>query len=113
MHGIPKERAVAPELLLSTKDFSTKFAISGKTEGDNVFRLGPKSFGISNSSTLWLSPEFVDFGKRIEIKGRGNFKGSAKVSTKVLLEDVLRRADREHPYWARIDNRGGNWIAND
>lgn len=110
MHGIPADRIVAPELFDKTKKFN-KLTISGETKELNVFKLGPQSLRIAQNSTLWLSPEFADLNERIEIKGRGSFKGFVKPSRKVILDDVLRRADREHIYWARIDNETGRgWI---
>ena len=108
MQGIPQEHAVPPELFDGTKKFN-KLLISGENKKLNVFRLGPANLRIDNDSTLWLSPEFADLNERIEINGRGSFKGDVQPSRKVILDDVLRRADREHIYWARIDCRNGKW----
>ena len=113
MHGLPEERVVRPELFDETKKFP-KLEISGNAspgnkDKPNVFSLGPKSMKIDVDSTLWLSPQFADFSQRIEIRGRGSFKGFVRSSTKVILEDALRRADREHLYHARIDCIDGKW----
>lgn len=54
--------------------------------------------------SIWLSPEMVDFNKKITIDAKGTSrKYDLTGSTQVILEDVLGRADRQHPYWARID----------
>jgi hypothetical protein len=86
--------------------------IFGETKADdpNSFKIGPSSPRIAVDATLWLSPEFIDYDKEVRIKGRGkDFKGFVQPSTEVLLEDVRRRADREHPFWTRIDCRDNVW----
>jgi hypothetical protein len=46
----------------------------------------------------------VDFSKRVTIESKGNSrKLDITGSTQVILEDVLGRADRQHPFWARVD----------
>jgi pimeloyl-ACP methyl ester carboxylesterase len=102
-HGIPEDAVVWPQDYIPK---AVRMKISGETKADNPneFRIGPASPSITNNATLWLSPEFVDFEEEIEIKGRGkSFRDIVVPSTEVLLEDVRRRADRQHPFWARID----------
>ena len=70
------------------------------------FNISPKSAGAG--ATLWLAPEYYDFDGTIEIGTRG-FKGSVKPSTSTILNDVRRRGDRQHPFWARVDEQGGRW----
>jgi pimeloyl-ACP methyl ester carboxylesterase len=54
--------------------------------------------------TVWLSPEMVDFSERIEVSINGRVKGrDVEPSLKVLLEDVRTRADRFHPFWAKVN----------
>ncbi len=112
--GIPAEDVIWPEAYRE-KNVSTRMTIEGeiKASNPNQFRLGPSSFKILNDSTLWLSPEFVDFDKLIQIKGRGSWKGFVKPSTEVILEDVRRRAERQHAYWGRVDCRNNDWQPND
>jgi pimeloyl-ACP methyl ester carboxylesterase len=53
---------------------------------------------------LWLGPEFIDFEKKATFFVKGKKKNldlQADLST--LLEDVRTRADRQHPYWAKLD----------
>ncbi len=55
-------------------------------------------------TTVWLTPELIDFDKRLRISVNG-FPDvrEAKPSIEAMLEDVRTRGDRMHPFWARID----------
>ncbi|MBI3839754.1 MAG: alpha/beta hydrolase fold domain-containing protein [Planctomycetia bacterium] len=60
--------------------------------------------------TAWLSPEIVDFSKPIRATLNNhpiNPKLGATITIqpdlRVLLEDVRTRADRLHPFWAKIE----------
>ncbi len=58
------------------------------------------------SCVLWLSPEMVDFSKRISFSVKEKRKTmEVEPSLSVLLEDVRTRADRQHPYWAKVDSK--------
>lgn len=66
--------------------------------------------GARENAILWLSPELVDFSLNVEINGQsGTFKGGVQPSRKTILEDVRTRADRQHPYWAKIVRRRNVW----
>ncbi len=54
--------------------------------------------------TLWLSPEIIDLEKEIHfsIKGKRE-RRDPKPDSRVILEDVRGRADRQHPFWMRVD----------
>ena len=112
LNGIPDDRVVRPELFNQTKKFN-KVEISGEITSLNSFRLGPASMKINSDSTLWLSPQFADLDEQIQIRGRGSFKGSVTASRKIILDDVLRRADREHIYHAKVDCIKGTWTASE
>jgi pimeloyl-ACP methyl ester carboxylesterase len=57
-------------------------------------------------TTVWLSPEIVDFSKRIQISIDGKkLRGDYIPSLEVILEDARRRADRQHVFWAKATNR--------
>ncbi len=60
--------------------------------------------------TIWLSPEFVNFDKPINIAIKGPSKRrEPKPEIRVILEDVRSRADRQHPFWMRVDySKAGN-----
>lgn len=55
-------------------------------------------------TTVWLSPELVDFAKPIRVKVDG-FREvrDAQPDIAVMLEDARTRGDRINPFWARID----------
>jgi predicted esterase len=112
MHGTPENFVVRPELFEHTKKFN-KLRIKGEISKPNEFRLEPQSMQIEADSTLWLSPQFVNLDETIVIRGRGLFKDSVRPSRQVILDDYLRRADREHIFYARIDCINGEWIANE
>ncbi len=57
-------------------------------------------------TTVWLSPELVDFDKRIDVDVSGfRYRRSdqPKPDIAVMLEDARTRGDRMHPFWARVD----------
>jgi hypothetical protein len=57
--------------------------------------------------TIWLSPELVKFddaaqvsvaNKQVKLKGR-----LIVPDLDVILEDTRTRGDRQHPFWAKIE----------
>jgi hypothetical protein len=56
--------------------------------------------------TVWLSPDLVDLKEPlvVEVNNRAITPRDRMVRPElnVLLEDVRTRADREHPYWAKV-----------
>ena len=77
-------------------------SINNDTDGNGVVRV---SCGASKVS-VWLSPEMVDFSKKITV-----YINAKKVSGPIapnlvhLLEDARLRCDRQHPFWLRVSNR--------
>jgi len=108
MDDIPESMNYDPALF-GLKKFKNILKMSGSIQHENTFRLEPSNVNIGKESTLWLGPEFVDFNKRIEVRGRGSFKEIVTPSNKTLLDDILRRADLQHPYWAKLKCRRGEW----
>ncbi|TWU23751.1 peptidase [Bythopirellula polymerisocia] len=54
-------------------------------------------------TTIWLRPDVVDFDKPIRVTLNGNrVKGDDQPSLEVLLEDARTRADRQRPFWAKL-----------
>lgn len=53
-------------------------------------------------NTVWLSPEYVDFDKRVAVrwKGRQRFNDFVKPQLRTILEDLRIRGDREKTYQA-------------
>lgn len=77
--------------------------VRGKRPNKNV--LWARS--ASESTTIWLSPDLVDFSEpvRITLNGRKITKARGIIAPDldVLLEDVRTRADRLRPFWAKIE----------
>jgi pimeloyl-ACP methyl ester carboxylesterase len=59
--------------------------------------------------TVWLSPDSVKFDEPLEIKLLGRSIGPrnrmVKPEVDVLLEDARTRADRQHPFWAKVESQ--------
>jgi hypothetical protein len=53
---------------------------------------------------IWLSPEFVDFTAplTITLDGRKLAGDVPTADVDLLLEDLRRRGDRQHPFWAVV-----------
>lgn len=59
-------------------------------------------------ATVWLSPDMVDFSQRVGVSINGRSYGQRiEPSAQVLLEDARTRGDRQHPFWARVDDSSG------
>jgi predicted esterase len=58
-------------------------------------------------STIWLSPELVNFKHKLTITvngGKARLPGAGiEPSLPVMLEDARTRADRKHPFWAKVE----------
>jgi acetyl esterase/lipase len=89
----PPERGVRP------------VGITGKRTANN----GVSLMTGNCQATIWLSPEMVDFAERvpISVNGRTLQSGGALIEpdVAVLLEDARTRADRLHPFWAKVEAR--------
>jgi predicted esterase len=63
----------------------------------------------NSRTTLWLSPETVNFGARVNISIGGRrpvgAPGAIKPSVETMLEDLRVRGDRQHPFWAKVEAR--------
>ena len=76
--------------------------IANKVNGpENGFRVSKFP---SKNCVIWLSPETVDFSKKVSFSVKDKRKSmDVQPNLKVLMEDVRTRADRQHPYWERIE----------
>jgi hypothetical protein len=58
--------------------------------------------------SVWLSPELIDFKRRVKVTLNGKSinggDGFVEPDLTVLLEDARTRADRQHPFWAKLEN---------
>jgi hypothetical protein len=59
--------------------------------------------------TVWLAPELVDFDQQlvVEVNNRAISPRDRFVrpDLNVLLEDARTRADRQHPFWAKVSTQ--------
>lgn len=55
-------------------------------------------------NVLWLSPEFVDFDRRVSVRagGRQRFNDFLRPNVLDMLEDLRIRGDREKLYWVKL-----------
>jgi hypothetical protein len=110
LNGFPRENVMWPQLWKDGKLNALPISGELKPEGPKYHHFIVKPSRAGQSMTLWLSDDFVNFEeKEIRITGRGEFRQSVKPSTRIMLEDVRSRADRLHPYWARVDCNVGKW----
>jgi len=97
--GFPK--SVHPEQWPARKARPT--AVQGRVLSNN--RLSAKSS--SKRTTIWLSPDLVDFSQPISIKLNGRkitkARDTLRPELSVLLEDVRTRGDRIRPFWAKLE----------
>jgi pimeloyl-ACP methyl ester carboxylesterase len=86
--------------------------VKGKIIGKNGLSVTASSGG----ATVWISPEMLDFKQRatITVNGR-SVRGNQtiKPELRTMLEDVRTRADRQHPFWARVECSTGRVRAED
>jgi pimeloyl-ACP methyl ester carboxylesterase len=77
--------------------------ITGKLTANNGLSLSTGDV----KATVWLSPELVDFDRRVSITINGRVLKSGGFVVEpdlgVMLEDVRTRADRLHPFWAKVE----------
>lgn len=74
----------------------------------NLLAPGENGFRVANfpgkGFTIWMNRDLVDFSKKVNIFVKGKKRVlDVSPSTEILLEDARTRADRKHPYWARVD----------
>ncbi|MCA9179206.1 MAG: hypothetical protein KDB14_32315 [Planctomycetales bacterium] len=76
-----------------------------------VFRASPQSERNTvalkrckaNNITVYLSPDWVDFNKPVQVTLRGRRLKVGDPDIGVILEDVRTRGDRLHPFWAKAE----------
>lgn len=103
LHGLPEANVMRPSNWPADGRGFNSLNIEAKlsyTDKANRFVVRPAQQG--RGMTIWLSPDFVDFDKRIEIS-RSGYKETLKPSREVILEDVRRRGDRKRPFWQKVD----------
>jgi predicted esterase len=70
--------------------------------------LAPNGVSVTSRScgkvTVWLSPEIVTFNDTLKVVINGKPQRKIQPSLSVMLEDVRTRGDRQHPFWAKVEN---------
>ncbi len=104
--GLPEKSMVAPSSWPPARN-TRPFTIDGKLLANNRVSATARV----EKATIWLSPELVDFQQPLvvevnnrTISPRDRF---VKPDLNVLLEDARTRADRQHPFWARLTTTDG------
>lgn len=74
-------------------------------DADNAARNAVHVMAKTANVKLWLSPDMVDFDKRlnITINGRTRWNDFVKHDVKEMLDDLRRRGDRQNVYWAVLE----------
>ena len=102
IEGQEFSKTVHPEQWPARKARPT--AVIGKVLNNN----GLSARSSSARTTLWLSPDLVDFSQPITIKLNGRkltkARNSVRPDLRVLLEDVRTRGDRLRPFWAKLES---------
>src|SRR5690606_24996540 len=59
----------------------------------------------AGKATIFLSPEIIDFTKRISISVNTvrDINDNIRPQIETILEDVRTRGDRQHPFWAKVE----------
>jgi predicted esterase len=59
----------------------------------------------AGKATIYLSPEIVDFDKRISISVNTlrDISDNIRPQIETILEDARGRGDRQHPFWAKVE----------
>ena len=102
MDSPPQRTMVMPNDWPPTQ-FGRPFALSAKATASNKItaRCGAEEVRI------WLSPEIVDFQRPLTINlgTRRIHQGDITPDIDTLLEDLRRRCDYQHPFWAVVTNK--------
>jgi predicted esterase len=101
VEGLPERSMVMPALWppatgVRPYPFSSELTASGK------LRVTAHN---SERVTVWLSPELVKFGEPIVVELNNKPMSRERMiqpDLGVLLEDARTRADRQHPFWAKL-----------
>lgn len=88
------ERLVHPLLYEPGFEYKVESSINTTTNSVRIQTAPAKKYSI------YLSPDFIDMTRIIEVDGK---RVEPKPDVRLMLEDVRGRADRQHPFWMKID----------
>jgi hypothetical protein len=102
--GLPPKSMVAPANWPPNKAARPAPIVGKRLESNKIIVTMQAS-----KITVWLSPELVDFSQplAIEVNNR-NLSPRDRIvhpDLGVLLEDARTRADRQHPFWAKVSSQ--------
>jgi pimeloyl-ACP methyl ester carboxylesterase len=88
------DKLVHPLLYAAGVEYKVESVLSKEANSIQMRKAPAKNY------TIWLSPEMVDFSRTIIVE---NKRLEPKPSVRTLLEDVRARADRQHPFWMKVE----------
>lgn len=97
--GLPSSSVVMPV------DWETKKGALPSRLKIRVLPLATNGVTVKTSTTqttVWLSPEMVDFSRKVSVSINGKKVSTPAPSAAVILEDARTRGDRQHPFWAKV-----------
>jgi hypothetical protein len=97
LERLPDRTMISPYAWPVSKPAAAK--IEGSVSSSNSIRIKSGA----KRTTVWLSPEIVDFDKRIQLTVDGKkIRDDYVPDLEVLLEDARQRADRQHVFWDKV-----------
>jgi pimeloyl-ACP methyl ester carboxylesterase len=105
MSGFPEKTMVDPEEFAGRKGIRPMETKARIMAGGNTINVQTGASRV----TVWLAPDMLDLGRRLSIQIRGRQLNAAPIvpEMKTILDDVRTRADRQHPFWAKVESPGG------
>jgi predicted esterase len=76
----------------------------GEVDATVLATNGVRVSSTAEKVTVWLSPEFVNFGLKVNVTINNKKYPVAGPSVATILEDARTRGDRQHPFWASVSN---------
>ncbi|MGH7138043.1 MAG: alpha/beta hydrolase-fold protein, partial [Pirellulales bacterium] len=97
----------AERTLVFPEEWPKKGARPAKTKGQVNATNGLVINSGAKKAIVWLSPDVISFKQKMSVSfngGKARLSGTGiEPSLSVLLEDARSRADRLHPFWAKIE----------
>lgn len=112
LEGYPARSMVDPTQWPPPSGFRPIKTEAAVTANNNGLRVQARSARI----TIWLAPEMVDFQRQIVVIVNGMRANPpnrvVQPDVAVMLEDARLRADRRHPFWAKLTVPTGRALEN-
>ncbi len=99
---IPARSVVAPVLFYDPIKDLRPILVDGRIVPEaNRIRLETGA----GKATIYLSPEIIDFDKRISISVNTarDISDNIRPQIETILDDARSRGDRQHPFWAKVE----------